>query len=141
MLSLTSAMNIFMTNGTVWFADDDGTILCGRIVNITCVKEPPNTNVAHLDHIKTHPAADRMVRWTETKKLTDLYETKAGAKAGYHDLQLRIYKNQLKSVDDLIAFMLTHDMQTDSLTRKAAIEAATRLHVAAKIPEKEKSVS
>lgn len=138
MIQLNTAMNAFMNNDVLWFADDDGTILCGHVTNVVGVKEPPNSYVAHMDHIKTDPAAPTMVRWTESKQLCDLYQTKIGAIVGYETSKLRIYKNQIKTADDLIAFMLTHDITNSQIARKAAIEAAIRLNIASKIPEREK---
>lgn len=138
MIQLNTAMNAFMNNDVLWFADDDGTILCGRVTNVVGVKEPHNSYVVHIDHIKTDPAAPTMVRWTESKQLCDLYQTKIGAIVGYETSKLRIYKNQIKTADDLIAFMLTHDITNSQIARKAAIEAAIRLNIASKIPEREK---
>lgn len=137
MIALNVAMNAFMNNDFLWFFDDDGTVLCGRVTNVIGVKEPPNSYIAHMDHIKTDPAAQTMVRWTEHKQLCDLYQTKVGAVVGYETRKANIYKNQIKTADDLIEFMLTHDVISDHIARKAAIDAAIRFNMALKISKKE----
>ena len=137
MITLDTATAIKNDGGIVWFADIDGEIVCGHIVTIAGVKEPPNTYVVNMNHIKTSPASPTMKKWSAMRELVDLYPSYDMATRG-QKARLRIkYASELKSVDHLVAFVLKHDIQNDLIARRAVINAAKRFHVDGMIPDKE----
>ena len=122
MITKERAVNIWMNNGNVWFVDDTGRILCGRVLNMEGVKEPPNTHILHLDHIKTDPAAPTMVMWAATKQLVDVYETAEECRAGYINRQKYIMGCKIKTHEDLFQFMLSHNCKSDPVAHAVALE-------------------
>lgn len=121
MMTLGHAMSVRMNNDFVWFVDANNEIMCGRIVNIVGVKEPPNTYIVHMDHIKRRPDSG-IVAWTATRQLIDIYPTREDAIAGHIKRQALIYKNQIQNPIQLWQFMLSHDCINDQIARNVAIE-------------------
>ena len=127
MVTKQTAHETMKGNGILWFADDVGNALCGRVTHMYGVKEPPNGIVVHMDHIKTSPGAEKMVAWTAERLLVDLYETKEACIEGYAKLKKAVYAGRIKSVVDLWQFMIDHDCQNDKFARAVAIEKGETL--------------
>lgn len=124
MISYEKAKAIQDANGFAYFTDNIGRVVCGRIVNIQCVNEPPNTKVAnlvHMDHIKLSPNSD-IIEWSAKKQLVDLYETAEAAAEGHIQLQKRILGARIKTHEDLFQFMLSHDCKSDPVAHAVALE-------------------
>ncbi len=131
MISYEKAKDIWMQNGFVYFTDDIGRVVCGRIVHIQCVCEPPGTKVAsivHMDHIKENPGS-KIIEWSAQKKLCDIYETPEDAAKGHIDLQKKIMGARVKTKDDLFSFMLNHDCKSDPIAHAVAIEKKQQLGI------------